>query len=54
MWLRAITKANLKSGIKMKVVRNTCDKELGGEMKSVSEKKLLQKFTWNLTKVSPF
>ena len=29
----------------MKVVRNTCDKELGGEMKSVSEKKLLQKFT---------
>ena len=29
----------------MKVVRNTCDKELGGEMKSVNEKKLLQKFT---------
>ena len=29
----------------MKVVRNTCYKELGGEMKSVNEKKLLQKFT---------
>ena len=43
MWLRAITKANLKSGIKMKVVRNTCDKELGGEMKSVNEKKTTSK-----------
>ena len=36
-WLRAKTKANLKPELKMKVVRNTCDKELGREMKFVNE-----------------
>ena len=33
LWLRAKTKANLKPELKMKVAWNTCDKELGGEMK---------------------
>ena len=33
LWLRAKTKANLKPELKMKVVWNTCDKELGGEIK---------------------
>ena len=37
LWLRAKTKASLKPELKMKEVRNTCDKELGGEMKSVNE-----------------
>ena len=37
-WLRAKTKANLKPELKMKVVWNTCDKELGGEMKSAYDK----------------
>ena len=35
--LRAKTKANLKPELKMKVFWNTCDKELGGEMKSAYE-----------------
>ena len=35
--LRAKHKASLKPGLKMKVAWNTCDKELGGEMKSVKE-----------------
>ena len=38
----------------MKVVRNTCDKELGGEIKSACEWKLLQKFTIKLPKFNPF
>ena len=38
----------------MKVVCNTCDKELGGEIKSVCQWKILQKFTWKLPKVTPF
>ena len=38
----------------MKVVWNTCDKELGGEMKPAYENYLLQKFTWKLTKVTFF
>ena len=33
----AKTKANLKPELKMKVAWNTCDKELGGEMKSAYE-----------------
>ena len=33
LWLRAKGKANLKPELKMKVVSNTCDKELDGEMK---------------------
>ena len=37
LWLRAKTKANLKPELKMKVVWNTCDKELGGEIKSACE-----------------
>ena len=37
MQLRANTKANLKPDLKMKVVWNTCDKKLGGEMKSTYE-----------------
>ena len=32
LWLRAKTTASLKAGLKLKVVWNTCDKELGGEM----------------------
>ena len=35
--LRAETKGSLKPELKMKVVRNTCDKEIGGEMKSFNE-----------------
>ena len=41
----------------MRVFWNTCEKELGYEMKSVNEVcqwKLLQKFTWKLPKVTPF
>ena len=37
LWLRAKTKANLKPELKMKVVWNSCDKELGDEMKSACE-----------------
>ena len=37
MWLRAKTKASLKPELKMKVVWNICDKELGGEMKYINE-----------------
>ena len=37
LWLRAKTKANLKPELKMKVIWNTWDKELGGEMKSAYE-----------------
>ena len=37
LWLRAKTEATVKLKLKMKVVWNTCDKELGGEMKSVKE-----------------
>ena len=46
--MRAKTNASLKPGFKMKVVWNTCDEELDGEMKSVIENYLLQKFTWKL------
>ena len=35
--LRAKTKAKLKPELKMKAVWNTCDKELGVEMKSAYE-----------------
>ena len=38
----------------MKVVWNTCDKELGGEMRLVYENYLLQRFTWKLAKVTFF
>ena len=38
----------------MKVAWNTCDKELGGEVKSAYENYLLQKFTWKLAKVTFF
>ena len=37
LWLRAKTKANLKPELKMKVVWNSCDKELGDEMESACE-----------------
>ena len=37
LWLRAKTKASLKPELKVKVVWNTCDKELGSEMDSVNE-----------------
>ena len=37
LWLRAKTKANLKPELKMKVIWNTCDKDLGGEIKSAYE-----------------
>ena len=36
--LRAKTKVNVKPELKMKIVRNTCEKELDEEMKSVTEK----------------
>ena len=35
--LRTETKGSLKPELKMKVVRNTCDKEIGGEMKSFNK-----------------
>ena len=34
MWLKAKTKANLKLDLKIKVVWNTSDKELAGEIKT--------------------
>ena len=34
MWLKAKTKANLKLDLKIKVVCNTSDKELAGEIKT--------------------
>ena len=37
LWLIAKTKASLKPELKMKVVWNTCDKELRNEMKSAYE-----------------
>ena len=37
LWLRVKTKTNLKSELKMKFVLNTCDKELGSEMKYAYE-----------------
>ena len=37
LWLKAKTKVNLKPELKMKVAWNTCDKELGGEIKSAYE-----------------
>ena len=37
LWLKAKTKASLKIGLKMEVVWNTCDKELGNEIKSVNK-----------------
>ena len=37
LWLRAKTKTNLKSELKMKFIWNTCDKELGSEMKYAYE-----------------
>ena len=37
LWLRAKTKANWTLKLKMKVFWNTCDKELGGELKSAYE-----------------
>ena len=53
LWLRAKTKANLKPELKMKVVRNTCDKELGGEMKSAYENYFKNSLE-NLQKFTPF
>ena len=38
----------------MKVVRNTCDQELSGEMKSAHESYLLQKFAWKIAKLILF
>ena len=52
LWLRAKTKANLKLEIKIKVVWNNCDKELGVEMKSAYENCLFQKFTGKLAEVT--
>ena len=37
MWLRFKAKGNLKLELKMKVIWNTCDKELGSEIKSAYE-----------------
>ena len=37
MWLRTKSEANLKPLLKMKVVWNTCDNELYGEMKPAYE-----------------
>ena len=53
LWLRAKTEANLKPKLKMKVVRNTCDKELGGEMKSVNEN-CFESSLENFQKLLPF
>ena len=33
LWLKAKTKANLKPELKIKVIWNTSDKKLGGEIK---------------------
>ena len=53
MRLRAKTKANLKPELKMKVFSNTCDKELGGEMKS-AHKNYFKSSLENLQKPLPF
>ena len=53
MWLRAKTEANLKLELKMKVVSNTCDKELGGEMKFVNNNENYF-ISWKLPNVTLF
>ena len=52
LWLRAKAKANIKPEVKVKVVRDTCDKELRGEMKSANENYF--KVHLKLPKVTPF
>ena len=52
MWLRTKIEANLKSLLKMKVVWNTCDNELYGEMKSAYENYL--KFQSKTSKIHYF
>ena len=51
LWLRAKTKANLKPELKIKFVWSTCDKELGGKMKSAYEN---YSKSLKLSKVAPF
>ena len=49
--MRAKTEASLKPELKLKVVWNTCDRELGCEIKSVNEnysKSWLEKFQKSL------
>ena len=53
MWLRAKTEANLKPELKMKVVWNTCDEELGSEMKPAIEK-YFKRSLENFQKPLPF
>ena len=52
LWLRAKTKADIKPELKVKVVWDTCDKELRGEMKSANEN--YSKVHLKLPKVTPF
>ena len=44
LWLTAKIKANLKPGLKTKIVWNPCDKELGGE-RSLSMKTICFKIS---------
>ena len=53
MLLKAKTKVNLNPELKMKVAWNTCDKELGGGMKSDYEN-YLKSSVENLQKSLPF
>ena len=55
MWAKICdwAKANLKQELKMKVVWNTCDKELGGQMKSVY-KNYFKSSHENFQKLLPF
>ena len=52
LWLRAKAKANIKPEVKVKVVWDTCDEELRGEMKSANENYF--KVHLKLPKVTPF
>ena len=53
-WLRAKTNASSKPELKIKVVRNTCYKKLGSEIKSDNEKYLNKSSLVNFRKSIPF
>ena len=53
-WLRAKTNVSSKPELNIKVVRNTCYKELGSEIKSDNEKYLNESSLVNFQKSIPF
>ena len=53
LWLRAEAKGNLKLELKVNVVWNTCDKDLGGEVKFAYET-ISKSSVENFQKLLPF